>query len=258
MGLDPVAEAMPDKYKSNWTLGYFEALFKGMQNKKLIPAAFKPNFGFFFPDGLLVLRELIPLVSQYFPNAPIILDYKAGDVSQTAEMYARGAFCKLGVDAVTVNPFAGEEGLIPFAKYSKLGRGTYVWNLPSNPGAGFVHSREDYLKIASLIEKISSESPGMGAVLGATQSIMGDFESLVDFYSRENVPLLIPGIGAQGGSAERVLEILNSKDYDLRLVRVNSSSGLTHPWYKTGKAPDNWLDCCLSNIRELTKELSIK
>ena len=82
-------------------------------------------------------------------------------------------------------------------------------------------------------------------------------EDIAKYYADKDIPMLIPGVGSQGGSASDVLSVMRKCSYDVFLSRINSSSQLTHPW-KKGPAPENWLDMCLDNIEKLTLEALIK
>ena len=95
---------------------------------------------------------------------------------------------------------------------------------------------------------------GIGAVVGATN--MKEFADIAKYFADKNIPMLIPGVGSQGGSASDVIHVMDEVGYDKRLSRINSSSGLTHPW-KKGEAPETWLEMCISSIKALIKEATL-
>lgn len=90
--------------------------------------------------------------------------------------------------------------------------------------------------------------------MGATN--LDELRSIAAFYQAQRVPMLIPGVGSQGGSATEVMEILRTTGYPLVLARINSSSALTHPW-KQGPVPEDWLEICEANLRQLIMETAL-
>ena len=111
-----------------------------------------------------------------------------------------------------------------------------------------------YIAMAHRIAHWASEHPGLGAVVGATS--MKELGEISAYYAGKDIPLLIPGVGSQGGSAADVMSALKAAGYELQLARINSSSGLTHPW-KKGAAPEGWLDDVMSAIHALFTEAAI-
>lgn len=174
-------------------------------------AAYKPNLGFFEAlgsEGLSVFQEIIT----HIPDGKIIIaDAKRGDISSTSEHYARAYFDVFDVDAVTLNPLMGFESLQPFLDYPQ--KGIYALTLTSNPGA------DDFLKqlfrgapsmahyIASrLFQHQRTAATNLGMVVGATQA--SEMSSVIQCHTKGS--LLIPGIGAQGGSIENIQESLKN------------------------------------------------
>ena len=111
-----------------------------------------------------------------------------------------------------------------------------------------------YIAVAHRIAKWASEHPGLGAVVGATS--LKELGEIAAYYADKDIPLLIPGVGSQGGTAPEVISALRSVGYPVELARINSSSGLTHPW-KKGPAPETWLEDSLHAIRHLISEASL-
>lgn len=274
MGLDPVMDVLPESDASvrERLNSYFSEIFHRMRLEGLAPAAFKPNIGYYAMldkprdedfSGSLALADILDMLETFFPGIPVILDSKRGDIARSSGNYASEAFEGWGADAVTVSPYMGHDSVFPFAYPDK---GVYILARTSNPGAKefqneVVLDRVDekvmyplYHAVALTIARWASEHPGLGAVVGATSP--DELEDIASVFAGRDVPMLIPGVGSQGGSASEVIARMNKAGYDLKLSRINSSSGLTHPW-KKGAAPDNWLDQVMDAVRKLTEEAAI-
>ncbi len=274
MGLDPVLSALPDEEKNvrERISDYFAQLFKRMRLEGTIPAAFKPNIGYYSTldkprdedfSGSLALVDVLEQLDTYFPEIPVILDSKRGDIARSSGNYAAEAFTSWGADAVTVSPYMGTDSVLPFAFEDK---GVYVLNRTSNPGGADLQNRAVidriderevhplYDAVAHKIFDWSKEHCGIGAVVGATNMV--ELEEIAKYYAGKAIPMLIPGVGSQGGSATEVIAALKRSNYELELARINSSSGLTHPW-KKGPAPDTYLEDSMSAIRKLIAECTL-
>ena len=189
-------------------------------NKAIIDAtadlcvAYKPNLAFYESIGLEgwdVLERTIEYIREKYPDQFIIADAKRGDIGNTSAMYARTFFGNMNFDAVTVAPYMGEDSVTPFLTYED--KWVILLALTSNKGAyDFQFMQEDGTK-ERLFEKVLKKSQEWGNtenmmyVVGATKA-----EMLTDI--RKIVPnhfLLVPGVGAQGGSLEEVAKYgLNS------------------------------------------------
>lgn len=187
--------------------------------------AYKPNAAFYEAMGSKgheVLEETIRYIRAKYPEIFVILDAKRGDIGNTSSLYARAAYEVLDADAVTVAPYMGSDSVSPFLKYD--GRWVVLLALTSNRGsADFQHLRLD--GGGELYEEILRTSAGWGGpdeimyVVGATQPEC--FRSI-----REIVPhsfLLVPGVGAQGGSLGEVCRYGLNDECGLL---VNSSRGI--------------------------------
>lgn len=211
LGLDPVLAKMPlPLHKEDDPLLPF--------NKAMIDAtadlvcAYKPNLAFYLAEGAAGMIALERTIA-YIPDPiPIILDGKFGDIGATAEMIAHGAFEAWGVDAVTVNPYVGEDGVAPFLQRSE--KAAFVLARTSNPGATDFQTRYlslphqgggpgwggEPVMLADLVVQRAlawdAKYPGTcGLVVGATAP-----EALARLRElAPDLPFLIPGIGAQGG-----------------------------------------------------------
>lgn len=274
MGLDPVLDALPGEGGFRDRVNAFgEALFHRMRLEGVAPAAFKPNIGYYAIhdrprdesfEGSSALADVLDMLESFFPGIPVILDSKRGDIAKSSQNYSDEAFSCWGADAVTVSPYMGHDSVFPFAVE---GKGVYVLNRTSNPGAKQLQntlvidkveerlSYPLYIEVAHTIAHWSNEHEGIGAVVGATS--MDELKAIVRYYAEKDVPTLIPGVGSQGGSAEDVMKALCEAGYDIRLARINSSSGLTHPW-KKGPAPEDWLDVCMAALKDLVGKTQLK
>ncbi len=163
---------------------------------------YKPNLAFYLAHGaagwhvLLSLREIIPA------HIPMLLDAKYGDIGSTAAMYARAAFDVVRADAVTVSPYVGGDALAPF--FARDDRAAFVLCKTSNSGSGDVQdlplaSGESVsLRIAARIRDWGTARHNVGAVVGATYPA----EMAAIRAAIPDAPILVPGIGAQGGDLE--------------------------------------------------------
>ena len=189
-------------------------------NKSIIDAtadlcvAYKPNLAFYESIGLEgwdVLERTVDYIREKYPDQFIIADAKRGDIGNTSAMYARTFFGNMNFDAVTVAPYMGEDSVTPFLTYED--KWVILLALTSNKGAYDFQFMEDAESKERLFEKVLKKSQGWGNdenmmyVVGATKA-----EMLTDI--RKIVPdhfLLVPGVGAQGGSLQEVAKYgLNS------------------------------------------------
>jgi len=272
MGIDPVPEHLPGIHVTagERITGFFETLFSEMIKRKVLPGAFKPNLGFFTAldlpregdfSGSGALAKILRFLDEDFPDIPVILDSKRGDIARSSVNYAKEGYVNWGCDSVTVSPWMGSDSVIPFFKEAALhDGGVYLLNRTSNPGgkdfqnAVLEENAQPLFKaVAEKIVEWAGEYPGTGAVVGATS--LGEMEEIAAFFSGRDIPLLIPGVGSQGGSAADVVEILKKTNYALPLVRINVSSGITHPWVKVGNGvPVNWKELCIDNLERFNAE----
>ena len=202
-------------------------------NKNIIDAtapycvAYKPNLAFyeaFGVKGMIAFEKTINYLNEYYPDHFIIADAKRGDIGNTSKMYARTFFEEYDVDALTVAPYMGEDSVTPFLGYD--GKWVILLALTSNKGSNDFQLTTD-TEGERLFEKVIRKSQQWGNidnmmyVVGATQGKM--FEDI-----RKVAPesfLLVPGVGAQGGSLEEVCRYGMTKDCGLL---VNSSRGIIY------------------------------
>ncbi len=170
-----------------------------------VVCAFKPQIAYFAAHGAEdQLERLMQHMRSHAPQVPIILDAKRGDIGSTAEQYAKEAFERYGADAVTLSPFMGFDSVEPYLRYP--GKGAFLLCRTSNPGGDdFQNQRLAdvpdqpllYEHIARLAQGPWNRNGQLGLVVGATYP--AEIERVRALAP--HVPLLIPGVGAQGGDA---------------------------------------------------------
>lgn len=166
-------------------------------------AAFKPNMAYFEAMGIRGLEILEELLGQMPKEVPVILDAKRSDIGETQKYYAKSYFENWDVDAVTLNPFLGYDTLEPFLDWE--GKGIYVLAVTSNPGsADFQRQQVGDRYVFELVQDIAkrAEKEGrktdVGMVVGLTNASNDVLDRIEDY------PLLIPGLGAQGGDLDNM------------------------------------------------------
>ena len=201
-------------------------------------AAFKPNIAYFEAMGLRGLEILDQLLGEMPKEVPVILDAKRSDIGETQKYYARSYFENWGVDAVTLNPFLGYDTLEPFLDWE--GKGVYLLAVTSNPGSVDFQRRDCegkrlFERVGELCERAQSEGrkTTAGLVVGLTNADGDVLANLPD------VPLLVPGLGAQGGS----LDSLAGSARNAASV-INVSRGITYAEGSTDYAglAKHWAD----------------
>ena len=167
--------------------------------------AFKPQIAYFAAHRAEAqLEQLVQQMRRAAPHVPVILDAKRGDIGSTAEQYAKEAFERYGADAVTLSPFMGFDSVEPYLKYE--GKGAFLLCRTSNPGGDELQNQRLssvkgkpllYEHVARLAQGPWNLNGQLGLVVGATYP--AEIEAVRKVAP--TVPLLIPGIGAQGGDA---------------------------------------------------------
>ncbi len=224
-------------------------------NKAIIDAtadycvSYKPNLAFyeaFGVKGLISFEKTIKYLKENYPNHFIVADAKRGDIGNTSAMYARTFFEEYDVDSLTVAPYMGEDSVTPFLGYQD--KWVILLALTSNKGSHDFQLTED-VNGERLFEKVLHTSQNWGNadnmmyVVGATQGRM--FEDI-----RKIVPnhfLLVPGVGAQGGSLEEVCKYGMNKDCGLL---VNSSRGIIY-----ASKGEDFAEQAAKNAKELQQQM---
>ncbi|MBP8029234.1 MAG: orotidine-5'-phosphate decarboxylase [Giesbergeria sp.] len=170
-----------------------------------VVCAFKPQIAYFAAHGAEdQLERLMQHLRANAPQVPVILDAKRGDIGSTAEQYAKEAFERYGADAVTLSPFMGFDSVAPYLAYP--GKGAFLLCRTSNPGGDDLQNQRLasvdgqpllYEHIAGLVQGPWNKNGQLGLVVGATYP--AEIERVRALAP--TVPLLIPGVGAQGGDA---------------------------------------------------------
>lgn len=161
--------------------------------------AFKPQIAYFSAcRAEPVLEQLIEYIHQTYPGIPVILDAKRGDIGSTAEQYAQEAFVRYNADAVTVNPYLGSDSIEPYLRYSE--RGIIILCRTSNPGGNDlqfmqVAAKPLYQHVAQMVSTQWNQHENCALVVGAT--FPDEIAKVREIVGE--MPLLVPGIGAQGG-----------------------------------------------------------
>ena len=224
-------------------------------NKAIIDAtapycvAYKPNLAFYECYGLKgmeAFEKTITYLKEKYPNHFIIADAKRGDIGNTSKMYAQTFFKEYNVDALTIVPYMGEDSVKPFLEYE--GKWVILLALTSNKGSHDFQLFEDKDGVR-LFERVLSKAQEWGTtenlmfVVGATQgSLFADIRKLAP-----NSFLLVPGVGAQGGSLQEVCKYGMNKDCGLL---VNSSRGII---YASSEA--NFAEIAGEKAKELQQEM---
>ena len=192
--------------------------------------AFKPQIAYFAAVGAeKQLEKICEYIRARFPDVVLILDAKRGDIGDTAALYAREAFERYGADAVTVNPYLGTDSLEPFL--STPGKGTIVLCRTSNAGSSEFQSLEVdgealYLRVARTAAETWSKIGECALVVGATYPAeLAQVRSIVG-----TMPILVPGIGAQGGDVAAVVKAgaCNTSGGAQRGLIINSSRAILY------------------------------
>lgn len=225
-------------------------------NKEIIDAtakycvAYKPNLAFYESigvKGLVSFEKTINYLNGVCPNHFIIADAKRGDIGNTSAMYARTFFEEYNIDSLTVAPYMGEDSVKPFLEYD--GKWVILLALTSNKGSHDFQLTADkdgerlFEKVLRVSQKWGNEE-NMMYVVGATQGKM--FEDI-----RRIVPnhfLLVPGVGAQGGSLQEVCKYGITKDCGLL---VNSSRGIIY-----ASQGEDFADVAAKKAQELQEQMA--
>ena len=238
----------------------------------LVPAV-KPQAAFFEQygtDGMIALRNVIRYAKQ--KGLLVIFDGKRNDIGSTAEAYAAGilgAESAWGADALTVSPYLGDDSIEPFVKTAvERGAGVFVLVKTSNPGGKMLQDLEVdgkpiYRHVAEYVEQLAQRTSGsVGAVVGATWA-----EQLVELrQAMPSAPLLVPGYGAQGGTAKDVAKVFYpgvSGAFDAGAfgagALINNSRGIIFAHakepFKSQFGEVRWQDAVLAATKQMIEEL---
>ncbi len=228
VGLDPEPTRFPGKYKgdSNKIYDFCAAIVDATAD---LVIAFKPQIAYFAAhraEGQL--ERLMEHMRRVAPQVPIILDAKRGDIGSTAEQYAIEAFERYGADAVTLSPFMGFDSVAPYLKFN--GKGAFLLCRTSNPGGNDLQNQRFssvegspllYEHVAKLAQGPWNLNGQLGLVVGATYP--AEIERVRAIAP--TLPLLIPGVGAQGGDAVATVKAGRTQQGQ---IIVNSSRAILY------------------------------
>jgi len=244
VGLDPDLDRLPESIRD-------ADLPRWAFNRRIIDAThehaavYKPNAAFYEDsDGWRALRETVAYA--HGKGVPVLLDAKRGDIGNTARQYAKVLD---EVDALTVNPYLGEDSLQPFL--TRRDAGVFILCRTSNPGGGDFqnmelssYDRRLYEHVAIRASEWNDEYGNVGLVVGATTP--DELETVRDLTPE--LPFLVPGVGAQGGSAEAAATFGPNDD---GVGLVNSTRGIIF----AGEDSDAWAEAAGRAARKLKQEL---
>lgn len=230
VGIDPELEKLPEHLRAERE-PYFAFGTQIVDATAPYVCAFKPQAAHFAAVGAEEqLARLISYIQTRYPEIPVILDAKRGDIGRTATQYVKEAFERYAADAVTVNPYLGRESLAPYFEYAD--RGVIVLCRTSNPGSDWIQGIQVsgqplYLSVAQQV-RAWDENDQCLLVTGATypEELRQVRECVAD------MPLLVPGVGAQGGDVESVVKA--GLDANGAGLCISSSRGIIY----AGSGPD--------------------
>ena len=225
VGLDPDLDRLPATFSRDaaGVLDFCKAIVDATAD---LACAFKPQIAYFAalraePE----LEQLCAYIRARYPHLPIILDAKRGDIGATGHQYAREAFDRYGADAVTVSPYMGFDSIEPYLAWPD--RGVIVLCRTSNPGGSDlqfldVGGRPLYQHVAQLVAQKWNRHGQCALVVGATfPEEIAQVRALVG-----DMPLLIPGVGAQGGDVEATVR--SGKTASGAGMMINSSRAILY------------------------------
>lgn len=209
-------------------------------------ACYKPNSAFYEAhgvEGIEALRRTIEYIHVVSQEIEVLLDFKRADIGNTNQGYVQFAYEYLQADSVTVHPYLGKEALEPFLK--RRDKGVYVLCRTSNPGAGEfqdlkVGKNPLYQRVAEEVSSYWNEENNVGLVVGATYP-----EELAAVREIDDqMPILIPGIGAQGGDLKRAVKAVKNN------FLISSSRGII---YASGG--ENFAEAARSEVEKLQTQI---
>ena len=225
VGLDPDLARMPARLQiePDGIFTFCKAIIDASAD---LACAFKPQIAYFAALGAeRQLEQICAYARAAYPDIPLILDAKRGDIGATAKQYAREAFDRYGADAVTVNPYMGFDSVEPYLEWDE--RGVIVLCRTSNPGGSDlqflnVDGQPLYQHVAQMVAHKWNRNGQCALVVGATfPQELAAVRALVG-----DMPLLVPGVGAQGGDVEATVR--SGKTASGAGMMINSSRAILY------------------------------
>ena len=217
VGWDPELEKFPAhlRHTPDALFEFFKAIVDATAD---LVCCYKPQIAHFAALGAEdALLRLIRYTQATYPTIPVILDAKRGDIGSTAEKYATEAFGSYGADAVTLNPYLGHDSIAPFLKHAD--KGVILLCRTSNPGAKDLQDLDCggkplYQRVAETIARDWNHNRNCLLVVGATwPQQLAEVRAIVG-----DMPFLVPGVGAQGGDVQQIIQNGRGKDSDALII----------------------------------------
>jgi orotidine-5'-phosphate decarboxylase len=253
VGLDPSPDQIPKPLRKQFSDEkklVLEFCRRVIESTKIHACAFKPNTAFFEAlgsGGWALLEDVADMIPS---NRILIADAKRGDIGNTADKYREAFFNRLGADAITLNPLMGMDTLDPFLDDEE--KAIYVLAMTSNSGAGdFLQRRfEGRMSLGEYIaeelsKRMGKSSTHLGMVIGATQ--IDNLQPVIRAFPQAH--LLIPGVGAQGGSIEEISVSIQSH---IGIPVINSSRAVIY----AGGDNEDWEQSVSEKAIEMKERLT--
>jgi orotidine-5'-phosphate decarboxylase len=232
VGLDPDMDKLPAQFKGTPD-GIYQFCREIIDATADLACSFKPQIAYFAALGAeQQLEQICAYAREHYPHIPLILDAKRGDIGATARQYAREAYDRYGADAVTVNPYMGSDSVEPYMEWAD--RGVIILCRTSNAGGSDlqfldVGGKPLYQHVARLVAEKWNQNGQCALVVGATfpeelaqvRAIVGD------------MPLLVPGIGAQGGDIAATVK--SGRTANGAGMMINSSRAILYAPQQAGE-----------------------
>jgi len=232
VGLDPDMAKLPPQFQQDPN-GIFNFCKEIIDATADLACSFKPQIAYFAAlSAERQLEDICAYARENYPHIPLILDAKRGDIGATARQYAREAYDRYGADAVTVNPYMGSDSVEPYMEWAD--RGVIILCRTSNPGGSDlqflnVDGKPLYQHVARLVAEKWNSNGQCALVVGATfpeelaqvRAIIGD------------MPLLVPGVGAQGGDVEATVK--SGRTANGAGMMINSSRAILYAAQQPGE-----------------------
>lgn len=247
VGLDPDPSKYPAGLEAEDTTDFLLDIVEATAD---VACAYKPNAAFFEALGGYGHEALTEVIAAVPPGIPVILDGKRNDIGNTASKYAEAAFEELGADAVTVTPYLGRDTVEPFSCYED--KGVFLLARTSNPSAPDLQDLPTDAAGTPLWQAVATKAMrewnahgNLGLVAGATYP---EELAAIRTLCGDGVPLLIPGVGTQGGDAATTLR--NGGDGNGQFALVNVGRAVMY----AGSSAD-WRDEVAAAARRFASDL---
>lgn len=222
VGLDPDLGKMPNHLKSadDPIFSFNKAIIDATRNGA---AAYKLNFAFYEADGIQGLLSLKKTIEYIGEEIFIIGDAKRGDIGSTSAMYAKSVYDYFNCDSITLHPYMGYDSVQPFLEYKE--KLNFILALTSNKSASdfetlALNSGEAlYQKVIKKVNEWNDAFNNCGIVFGATQ--LKQLQENINLIN--DLPVLLPGVGAQGGSLEEVVTLFATNNFTSYLINASRS-----------------------------------